>query len=117
MWYFAPHACGISISIACAGSRPVATSSSNTLSSDAESDCPSLISGSTFFKSSPNSGDSRHGSRIRNALRLPRSVLISPLCARCRNGCASAHVGTVLVEYRWWTSANGDTNAGSFKSL
>ena len=29
---------------------------------------------------------------------LPRMVLISPLCARQRNGCASHHCGKVLVE-------------------
>jgi hypothetical protein len=30
-------------------------------------------------------------------LMLPRSVLISPLCARNRKGCASGHVGSVFV--------------------
>ena len=30
-------------------------------------------------------------------LTLPRSVLISPLCARKRNGCARSHVGNVFV--------------------
>ena len=29
---------------------------------------------------------------------LPFSVLISPLCASMRNGCASHHCGKVLVE-------------------
>ena len=37
MWYFEPHACGISISIAWHKSLPLATSSSNILSRDAES--------------------------------------------------------------------------------
>jgi hypothetical protein len=32
------------------------------------------------------------------ALRLPHSVLISPLCASSRNGCASGQLGSVLVE-------------------
>ena len=31
-------------------------------------------------------------------LRLPLSVLISPLWASMRNGCASDHCGNVLVE-------------------
>ena len=34
--------------------------------------------------------------------RFPRRVLISPLCANIRNGCASAHVGNVVVLKRWW---------------
>ena len=38
--------------------------------------------------------------------RLPRIVLISPLCARRRNGCANPHVGNVLVLKRECTSAS-----------
>ena len=34
--------------------------------------------------------------------RLPSMVLISPLCASRRNGCASGQRGSVLVEKRWW---------------
>ena len=39
---------------------------------------------------------------------LPRSVLISPLCATKRYGCASGHDGNVLVLNRWCTSASAD---------
>ena len=44
-------------------------------------------------------------SRARIRLRLPRTVLISPLCAMYRNGCASGHAGNVLVENRECTMA------------
>ena len=98
MWYFSPHACGISIIIACAGSRPAATSSSKTLSSEAESLCPSRTSGTTSRRASSKSGEASEGSRARSALRLPLRVLISPLCASIRNGCASSQLGNVFVE-------------------
>ena len=38
--------------------------------------------------------------------RLPRMVLISPLCANKRNGCANDHVGKVFVLNRECTSAS-----------
>lgn len=38
-------------------------------------------------------------------MRLPRTVLISPLWATKRNGCASGHDGKVLVENRLCTMA------------
>lgn len=41
-------------------------------------------------------------SRARIQLMLPRRVLISPLCPSERNGCASGHLGIVLVEKRRW---------------
>ncbi len=47
-------------------------------------------------------------SRAAIQLRLPRTVLISPLCATSRNGCASGHDGKVFVENREWTSAISD---------
>ena len=98
MWYFAPHAWGISIIIACGASRPAATSSSKTLSSEAESDCPPWTIGSTFPSSSPKTGEASDASRAASALRLPLMAFISPLCAMARNGCASSHDGNVLVE-------------------
>ena len=49
-------------------------------------------------------------------LRFPRSVLISPLCAMSRYGCASSQLGNVLVDYREWTSASGDAARGSLRS-
>ena len=47
---------------------------------------------------SPNSGEAIFGSWHFIQLMLPVSVLISPLCASIRNGCASRQVGKVLVE-------------------
>ena len=43
---------------------------------------------------------------------LPRSVLISPLWATTRYGCASGHDGNVLVLKRWWTSARRRLEVG-----
>ena len=40
--------------------------------------------------------------RARAQLRLPSTVLISPLWARKRNGCARGQRGAVFVEKRWW---------------
>ena len=47
----------------------------------------------------------KRGARAIIQLRLPCTVLISPLWARKRNGCAIAQVGSVLVLYRWWNNA------------
>ena len=52
----------------------------------------SLISGSL--------SDRKFFARACAQLRLPWIVLISPLCARKRNGCASRHSGSVFVEKR-----------------
>jgi hypothetical protein len=50
--------------------------------------------------SSPNSFDDTEACRAAIQLTLPRSVLISPLCATMRYGCASGQLGNVLVEKR-----------------
>ena len=47
---------------------------------------------------SPSSSDSSCDWRARIQLRLPLTVLISPLWASMRSGCASGHDGKVLVE-------------------
>ena len=47
---------------------------------------------------------------------LPRSVLISPLCATKRNGCARSQVGKVLVENRECTTAIADTMSSAWRS-
>ena len=47
-------------------------------------------------------------SRARIQLRLPRTVLISPLCATYRYGWASGQDGNVLVENLECTSASVD---------
>ena len=88
--------------------RPASTSSSSTLSNVAESEPPGRTTGSTFAMSSPNSAEASCDSRARIQLTLPRSVLISPLWAIIRYGCASSQLGNVLVEKREWTSASAD---------
>ena len=55
-------------------------------------------------------------SRARIQLRLPLTVLISPLCAISRNGCASGQLGKVLVENRECTSASAVANRSSDRS-
>ena len=82
MGYFAPHAWGMSMSMACWMSRPPVVSSSSTLSRQAESLPRSSMIGSSFLMSAPNRSDSSSDWRERIQLRLPRRVLISPLCAR-----------------------------------
>jgi hypothetical protein len=52
------------------------------------------------------SSDARTDSRAAIQLRLPRIVLISPLWASMRKGCASGHDGKVFVEKREWTIAS-----------
>jgi hypothetical protein len=47
---------------------------------------------------SPSTSDSSWDWRARIQFRLPWMVLISPLCAIMRNGCASGHDGNVFVE-------------------
>jgi len=100
MRYFGPHASGIIIIRACGSERPAITSSSRALSKTAESLPDSLITGRTLLSSSPSRGEERVVSLARIRLMFPRSVLISPLCAQMRNGCARCHVGRVFVLYR-----------------
>ena len=55
-------------------------------------------------------------SRALIQLRLACTVLISPLWAMNRYGCASGHVGKVLVEKRLCTSAMADSIRVSVRS-
>ena len=55
-------------------------------------------------------------SRARIQLRLPRAVLISPLWAMKRNGCASGQLGNVLVEKRLCTTATAEAMRSSRRS-
>src|SRR5260370_30254823 len=55
-------------------------------------------------------------SRARIQLRLPRMVLISPLCATYRYGWASGQDGNVLVENRECTRASAEPYRGSDRS-
>ena len=93
-----PHASGTSISLAVGASRPDRQIASNTASSAAVSDAPAGISGLMSSECSPNESAAILISWLFIQFLLPRIVLISPLCASVRNGCASHHCGKVLVE-------------------
>ena len=83
--------------MACGSERPVSCSSSTTSSNEAESLPPGVTIGSSGWIG-PSTSDSSCDWRARIQLRLPWIVLISPLCAIMRNGCASGHDGKVFVE-------------------
>ncbi len=91
------HASGTIIIIACGRLRPLRLRSSSTSSNDAESLAPGVTIGMSGDRS-PSSSDSSWDWRARIQLRLPATVLISPLCAIMRSGCARGHDGNVLVE-------------------
>ncbi len=92
------HASGTSISLAVGASRPARQIASNTASSAAVSEAPAGISGLMSSECSPNAIAAILISWLFIQFLLPRTVLISPLCASVRNGCASHHCGKVLVE-------------------
>ena len=89
---------GTSMVLAIGAFRPARTSTSNTASSAAESDDPPGMIGLMSSAISPNVPDAMRISWLFIQLILPFSVLISPLWASIRNGCASHHCGKVLVE-------------------
>ena len=99
------HASGTISITACGTLRPPRWRSSRTSSSDAESEASGVQIGNARLRSPGMRSVSSRASRARMRLRLPRTVLISPLCATNRNGCASGHDGKVLVENREWTMA------------
>ena len=86
------------------------------LSNIAESDPFGLMMGRIFRMSSPKSSLAKSAWRACIQFMLPRKVLISPLWARYRYGCARSQLGNVLVEKREWTSARADSIRGSFSS-
>ena len=92
------QASGISMVLAIGAERPARTSTSNTASSAPESDDPFGTIGLISSAISPNALDAIRISWLRIQFTLPFSVLISPLWASIRNGCASHHCGKVLVE-------------------
>ena len=94
------HASGTSIIITCGSERPLATRKSTTLSSDAESEPPGRMIGLKSSMCSPKMLALQQRLARRIQLWLPRSVLISPLCAMRRYGCARSQAGNVLVEKR-----------------
>ena len=79
---------------------PPASSTSSMLSRVQESDPLVDTSGRTSSMFGIN-GVWNLKLRATAQLRLPRIVLISPLWARKRKGCARRHSGQVLVEKRW----------------
>ncbi|MNZ95102.1 hypothetical protein D3C78_1142340 [compost metagenome] len=96
-------------------SMPPVTISSSMLSMLEESEPTRLTSG----PSSSRSGIRSLANLVRRAwaqLRLPVMVLISPLWARKRNGCASGHFGRVLVEKRWWNTQIAVCRRSSLRS-
>ncbi len=88
----------MSRALAMGADRPARTSTSNTLSSAAESEPPGCTTGLTASWLSPKACAAMRISWLRIQLTLPFSVLISPLWASIRNGWASRHSGKVLVE-------------------
>ena len=99
------HASGIIISTACGRLRPPRCSSSSTSSKDAESEASGVQIGDSRLRSPGICALASIASRACMRLRLPRTVLISPLCATKRNGWASGQDGNVLVENRLCTIA------------
>lgn len=95
---------GIMIDMAWGSDKPLMTKNSNTLSRLAESLMPGCMMGE-MLRMSPSVSLDSTDSRAFIHPRLPRMVLISPLWATMRKGCARLHVGNVLVEKRLWTMA------------
>ena len=108
------HASGIIISIACGRLRPPRCSSSSTSSNVAESLPPGVQIGNA--RSRPGSRSlASIASRVRIQLRLPCTVLISPLWAMNRYGWASGHDGNVFVRNRLCTSASALSTRSSLQ--
>ena len=75
-----------------------------------------MHTGESRARSPPSSSESSWLSRACIQLRLPLTVLISPLCAMSRYGWASGQLGKVLVEKRECTSASSVVNRSSERS-
>ena len=98
MWF--SHASGIIIKTECASDRPPRYKSSSTSSKEAESLPVGSTIGNILCKSPGIKSLSKRVSRARIQFRFPLTVLISPLCAINRYGCANGQDGNVLVEKR-----------------
>ena len=107
---------GTSIAMACGRLSPDITKNSSTLSSEAESLMPGWMIGRMSL-TLPNVGVDSTLSLASIQARLPRMVLISPLCASRRNGCAKLQVGNVLVLKRECTNASPLVKYGCVRSL
>ena len=110
------HASGIIISTAWGRLRPLRCSSSRTSSKFAESLASGVHTGNTRRSEPGISSVSSSASRAAIQLRLPRIVLISPLCAMYRYGCASGHDGNVFVENRECSSTSAEVTRSSASS-
>jgi hypothetical protein len=110
------HASGIIISTACGRLRPDRCSSSSTSSKLAESDASGAQTGKTRRRSPGIRSVASSASRAAIQFRLPRMVLISPLCAMYRYGCASGQDGKVLVEKRECSRTRAETTRSSVRS-
>ena len=95
---------GTRMAIACGSDSPLMMRNSNTLSRLAESLMPSCTMGRSGLMFPRASLLSTLSLAFIHPL-LPLMVLISPLCASNRKGCASFHFGKVLVEKRECTKA------------
>ena len=91
-------------------------SSSSTSSNDAESEAPGVQIGKSRSRSPGIRSEASSASRARIQLRLPMTVLISPLWAMNRNGWASGQLGKVFVENRECTTASAEATRSSVRS-
>ena len=114
VWF--SHASGIIMSTACGSERPPRWSSSSTSSNEAVSEASGVQIGNSCSRSPGMRSEASIASRARIQFRLPRTVLISPLCAMYRYGCASGHDGKVLVENRECTRAIAVSYRSSVRS-
>lgn len=115
VWF--SHASGIIISTLCGRERPPRWSSSRTSSKEAESEASGVQIGKIRSSApSPKASEASWDSRAFIQLRLPLTVLISPLCATKRYGWASGQDGKVFVENREWTRASVDAKRRSERS-
>ncbi len=110
------HASGIIISTACGRLRPARCSSSSTSSKFAESEAAGVQTGKSRRMLPGRFGLASSASRACIQFLLPRIVLISPLWAMNRNGCASGQDGKVLVEKRECTRAMALLTRASVRS-
>ena len=104
------HGSGMQTMTASASGIPFITKNSSVLSSMALSLPATFTAGNTFLMSSEGMvGDESVSSRASIRSALPRMVLISPLCAMKRLGCARSQLGCVLVLKRECTMASAET--------
>ena len=115
MGFFSLKDSGIIIDMTCGSSIPEWKKNSITLSKDALSLMPGWTMG-WMSRTSPRALEDSTLSRASIHPRLPRMVLISPLCAIILNGWASDHAGKVLVLKREWISARPEVKNGLERS-